>query len=211
MMKRLPLTPVFIVSALMLVVPCAYGDGNGDVSLRITNPKGDKYENEVVIGETNTLEIWIANDATLLGASWGFELEFDCKREWIMDPEHKDTLPEAEELNRAKGAFNMPHLMIKCSLGNGKVDSLMLGGAAMNAGLDKGKSEIAYKLQFEIPKEAAPKKNGLCIRPIFYPPAGSWTSTDSDGGYAPSFNGQPTLSETHPRAKAICFDIVKAK
>jgi hypothetical protein len=196
--------------ALMLGVVNAHGAGKGDVSLRITNSAGDKHENEVVIGETNTLEVWVANDATLLGASWGFELEFDCQREWIMNPEHKDTLPAAEEVNRGKGAFNMPHLMIKCSFGSGKLDSLMLGGAAMNAGLNKGKSEPAYLLKFKVPKDATPKKSGLCIRPIFYPPAGSWTSTDSDGGYAPTFNGQPTLKETGPRAKSVCFDIVNA-
>jgi hypothetical protein len=81
----------------------------------------------------------------------------------------------------------------------------------MNAGFKSGDSEIAYRLHFKIPDNVSPSAKGVCIKPVFYPPAGTWTATEIDGGYPPSFNGQPTLSESNPRAKAACFDIVKAE
>jgi hypothetical protein len=208
-MTKISIIGAMIAVMILLAAPMATADSNNDLTLKISNPLGDKYANKIIPGDTNTLEVWIANDATILGASWAFELDFTCDHSWEMNPEQKDSLPVVGEHNRGVGAFNMPALLIKCNFGRGKVDSLMLGGAVMNAGLAPGKSELTYTLRFVVPKDVKAQKAGLCIHPIFFPPAGTWTATGENGGYAPTFNGQPTLSEAEPRAKAACFDIVR--
>lgn len=199
------------IAVFLLVCTSGLIAGQGDVTVKISNDLGAKFADQVVIGETNTLEIWIANEETLLGASWGFEIAFSCDREWIMEKKEGQMFPQVREAGRAQEAFNMPGLLIQYRFHDDGIDSLVLGGAAMNAGMKKGASELAYTFQFKIPESVSAMRSGLCIKPIFYPPAGTWTQTDGDGGYAPTFNGQPTLKESNPRAKAACFDIVKGR
>lgn len=207
-MTKILISGAMVAVMILLVAPLAIAGSSGDVTLKISNSHGDKYANMIIPGDTNTLEVWIANGTTILGASWAFELDFTCDHSWEMNPMQKDSLPLVGEHNRGVGAFNMPGLLVKCNFGKGAVDSLMLGGAVMNAGLLPGKSELTYTLRFVVPKDVKAQKAGLCIHPVFLPPAGTWTSTDDEGGYAPTFNGQPALSESEPRAKAACFDIV---
>jgi hypothetical protein len=118
--------------------------------------------------------------------------------------------PPINEHGRAVDCWNLGSVFTPNDLDDVSPDHLMIGGAAMpGAGLPAGPHELCYTMKFAIPPEQEAVENGICIVPYVYPPSGTWTFTDGQGGFPPCFNGQEVESETNPIADPVCFDVVR--
>jgi hypothetical protein len=178
----------------------AFGYGIGDVTIHLNGGDDVAY-----IGEVNTLEIWIANDARLRnGMSAGFEITYATALAWDMG---YGSRPPVNEHGRAIGCWDLTGLLVTHDFNNVSPDHILMGGVAMMAGLPAGPSELCYTLQFSIPSGEPETNNGFSVAPYFYPPSGSWAFSDI-GSYPPDFNGNPTGSMTNPVAPPATFDIV---
>jgi len=176
----------------------AFGYGNGDISIHLNGGDDVAY-----IGEVNTLEIWIANDARLQYLSAGFEITYATALAWDMV---YGSHPPVNEHGRAIGCWDLIFLVTH-DFSNVSPDHILLEGIAMMKGLPAGPSELCYTLQFSIPSGEPETNNGFSVAPYFYSPAGQW-SFDDMVSYPPDFNGNPTGSETNPVAPPATFDIV---
>jgi hypothetical protein len=189
---------------LMLLVSShlCYGYGTGDVTVILNGGA-----NVVYGGAFNTLEIWIANDARLNGESSGFEFYWPTQVMIVWNTFYGSS-PPVQEHGDAIGAWILGGLNSVDDFSSiGSPDHIMFGGASMPPyGLPPNSSRLCYSLTFVCIAPPGTIVNGFCVEPYFYPPAGSWTFTDDQGGYAPDFCGTPTGSETSP-VGLICFDI----
>jgi hypothetical protein len=179
----------------------------GDVQVHLNGGK-----DQAIIGATNTLEIWIANGAPLVGMSLGFEIRSQAAFRWLQPygsaPVKNPLIKEEEDV---AGKFDVGGLKVKRAEAPGAtVDSFMIGGAASDLQFPKHKqSTLCYSLQFRIPASERPTPGGFCVDNIFFPPAGSWTMYDTEG-FQPTFQGRPNTSAAKPDAVPVCFDIVKS-
>jgi hypothetical protein len=192
---------ILLLSILLLPQLC-FGIQNGDVCIMLNG--GD---NIVYTNQTNTFEVWIANDAQLGGMVSAFEIQWDPAVTIIWNMNYGSHPPVNEE-GRAIDAWNLPDLQIAEDFDNASPDHICMGGAAMPGfGLPAGPSELCYTLQFEASAPSGVIIDGFCVKPYFYPPACTWTFTDGGGGYPPDFCGQPVPSEVDPVADPVCFDV----
>lgn len=179
----------------------------GDVQIHLNGGK-----DQAIIGATNTLEIWIANGAPLVGMSLGFEIKSVAAFRWL---EPYGNIPEEspfiKEEGDVAGKFDFGGLNYRrATAPSATVDSILIGGAARNKKFPKhSKPVLCYSLQFRIPGSEKPVPGGFCVDNIYFPPAGSWTLHDGEG-FPPMFQGKPNTSSAKPDAPAACFDIVKA-
>jgi hypothetical protein len=179
----------------------------GDVQIHLNGGK-----DQAIIGATNTLEIWIANGAPLVGMSLGFEIRSQAAFRWLQPygnaPVKNPLIKEEEEV---AGKFDFGGLKVKRAEAPGAtVDSFMIGGATSELRFPKHKkSTLCYSLQFRIPVSEKPTPGGFCVDNIFFPPAGSWTLYDREG-FQPTFQGRPNTSAAKPDAVPVCFDVVKS-
>lgn len=177
-----------------------WGLGNGDYSVYLNGGDSVAY-----IGEVNTLEIWIANDAVLSSMNPAIEITFATAFSWDMG---YGNFPPVKEEGRAIGCWNLTSLVVNQDFDNASPEHLMIGGVAMPGyGLAASSSELCYTLQFYIPEGEAAAVNGISIVPYVWQPAGYWTFNDAGGTYPPDFNGQAVASETNPVANPVYFDI----
>ncbi|MCX6833072.1 MAG: hypothetical protein NT028_13260 [candidate division Zixibacteria bacterium] len=178
----------------------------GDVQIHLNGGK-----DQAIIGTTNTLEIWIANGAPLIGMSLGFEIRSQAAFRWLQPygnaPVKNPLIKEEEDV---AGKFDFGGLKVKRAEEPGAtVDSFMIGGATSDLRFPKHKqSTLCYSLQFRIPASEKPTPGGFCVDNIFFPPAGSWTLHDTEG-FQPTFQGRPNTSAGKPDAAPVCFDVVK--
>jgi hypothetical protein len=178
----------------------------GDVQVHLNGGK-----DQAIVGATNTLEIWVANGAPLVGMSLGFEIRSVAAFRW-MQP--YGTVPENNPLIKEEGdgagKFDFGGLNFRRAEAPGAtVDSFLIGGAARNLRFPKHKQPVlCYSLQFRIPAGEKPVAGGFCVDNIYYPPAGSWTLHDGQG-FPPTFQGKANSGSGKPDAPPVCFDIVK--
>jgi hypothetical protein len=196
------------VSAIPQKVLAEYSQAlQGDVQIHLNGGK-----DQAILGATNTLEIWIANGAPLVGMSLGFEVRSQVAFRWLQP---YGSVPEENPLVKEEGdavhKFDFGGLMVKRAEMPGTiVDSFMIGGAAKNLRLPKHKQPtLCYSLQFRIPASEKPTPGGFCVDNIFFPPAGSWTFYDREG-FRPTFQGRSNTSAENPDAVPVCFDVVKS-
>ncbi len=179
----------------------------GDVQIHLNGGK-----DQAIIGATNTLEIWVANGAPLIGMSLGFEVRSQAAFRWLQP---YGSVPEENPLIKEEGdvvnKFDFGGLNIKRAVAPGAtVDSFMIGGIARNRRFPQHKqSTLCYSLQFRIPAGEKPVPGGFCVDNIFFPPAGSWTLHDTEG-FPPTFQGRPNTSTEKTDAAPVCFDVVKS-
>jgi hypothetical protein len=192
---------ILILSIFLLPQLC-FGIGNGDICIKLND--GD---NVVYTNQTNTLEIWIANDDRLNGASPAYLIGWDPAVTVTWDMGYGSHPPVNEE-GRAIDAWNLPDLIVQHDFDNVSPDHILIGGAAMpGSGLPAGPSELCYTLQFDASAPPGVTPDGFCVEPYFYPPVGTWTFSDGGGGYPPDFCGVPVESEVDPQADPKCFDV----
>jgi hypothetical protein len=195
------------VSAIPQKVLAEYKQAQqGDVQIHLNGGK-----DQAIIGATNTLEIWIANGAPLIGMSLGFEIRSQAAFRWLQPygsvPEENPLIKEEKEVVHK---FDFGGLNVKRATAPGAtVDSFMIGGASKNLRFPQHKqSTLCYSLQFRIPASEKPVPGGFCVDNVFFPPAGSWTLHDTEG-FQPTFQGRPNTSAEKPDAAPVCFDVVK--
>jgi hypothetical protein len=196
------------VSAIPQKVLAEYKQAQqGDVQIHLNGGK-----DQAIIGATNTLEIWIANGAPLVGMSLGFEIKSQAAFRWLQPygnaPVKSPLIKEEEDV---AGKFDFGGLKVRRAEAPGAtVDSFMIGGATSELRFPKHKkSTLCYSLQFRIPASEKPTPGGFCVDNIFFPPAGSWTLNDTEG-FQPTFQGRPNASTEKPDAVPVCFDVVKS-
>ncbi len=195
-----------VVATALLLTTAVRGqdsrDGYGDVHVSLNG--GD---NVVYIGETNTVEFWIMNDATLYGMSIGFE--YTIMADYFFDPNHGGAGHYVQEHGRAIDAFNLGGLQEITAIDDLSPDSLYFGGGALPGyGLPAGPLELCYTMQFDLLPGQPEVPGGFSIDNIFMPPAGNWAFSDDAGGYPPDFQGNPNSSMSNPDAPPVVFDVV---
>lgn len=178
-------------------------DGNGNVVVSLNG--GD---NVAYIGETNTVEIWIENDALVQGLNLGFE--FAIQVDFDFSANHGGSGHYVQEHGRAVAAFDMLTGLLETAFMDGTdPDSILFGGSAFPGhGLPAGPLELCYTLLFSIPPDQDEVAGGVSIDNAFIPPSGGWTFWDPSGTYAPLYQGHGNSSEDNPDAPAVEFDVV---
>lgn len=177
--------------------------GNGDITVHLNGGLDEAY-----VGDTNIIEVYIANDAMLTGMSFAFE--FSIGRNFAFDPVHGGSGHYVKEWNDAVGAWDDLTGLIEnqTAMNDTDPDSILVGGACMSQGLPANTSRLCYTMAVFIPAGQSGLPNGFCIDNIFFPPAGTWTFVDAAGSYAPTYQGNPNSSQSVPDAPPVCFDIV---
>ncbi|MBU8933357.1 MAG: PQQ-binding-like beta-propeller repeat protein [candidate division Zixibacteria bacterium] len=165
------------------------------------------------IGDTNVLEIQLLNPSDDL-SGFTINLQIGIATNYVFDPTH------------GSGSYDYINALLPSptsyfdflfrgleAIDNSSPDSIMVGGATMmmGSGLPAGNAEHIYTLKFYIPEGEAPTSGGVCITPIFYPEAATWTFSDETGthGTPPDFMGQAPDTEIEPGFAPLCFDIVQ--
>jgi hypothetical protein len=204
MFKRLCLSMFVAVCLCTSVSAQESRDGYGNVHVYLNG--GD---NVAYIGQTNTIEFWIENDATVHGMSIGFE--FDIQVAFQFDPNHGGAGHYVQEHGKAVGAFDMMTGLMEVTGGMNDLnpDSLYFGGSTYpGTGIASGPLELCYTMQFDIPEGRPEVAGGLSIDNAFVLPGGTWTFVDASEDYAPYYQGNPNSSQSNPDAPAVVFDIV---
>jgi hypothetical protein len=213
---------------MLLLSISAFGTGVGDVDVNITHPGLSGFVDTVLLGQVNYIDISIGCDDSLGGASWAFEFTTTHAYTFLNHTNPDEPAGKIEQFGRAWIMYQVfPGLFIPRScwdgtlqtvigIDNASPDSALMGGAGKLADTSGNGPNwyapgltptLAYRMFMDFPDDGDTLAE-LCIRPIFYPPAGTWTQADYVGGYNPDFNGQPTLSESVPDpAVAACFPI----
>jgi phosphoribosyl-AMP cyclohydrolase len=175
----------------------------GDVEIRLNGCADMAF-----IGQTNIVEIWIANDALLNGMVIGFD--FDIGRTFQFNSTYGSHGYVNEE-GDAVGVWNLGGLIVTSYFDNTTPQQVLFGGAAMAPGglpIHDPDHSLCYTLEFTINAGQQPLADGICIDNIVQLPTLTWTFSDAGGGYPPDFQDQPNTSTTVPDAPPVCFDIV---
>lgn len=217
----------YVLAFMLLLSISAFGFGSGDVEVHISHGTLTGFDDVLLLGQTNYIDIAIGCDDSLGGASWGFEFTSTHTYDLVYHSNPNQTAGYVEQFNRAwimyqvAPGFFIPRscwggtLSLSVAINDASPDSILMGGAGNLADTSgngpnwyqHGAPELAYRMFVDIPDDGDDTKE-FCIRPIKYPPAGTWTQTDAAGGYAPDFNGQPTLDESNPDPSVqVCFPI----
>jgi hypothetical protein len=217
----------YVLAFMLLLSISAFGTGNGNVVVSITHEGLTGFDDVLLLGQTNYIDIAIGCDDSLGGASWGFEFTSGHSFDFVFHSNPSQTPGYVEQFNRAWVEYQVaPGFFIFRSCWDGTLsllvgiddaspDSILMGGAGKLADTSgnganwytAGPPELAYRMFVDIPDDGDTTQE-FCIRPIFFPPAGTWTQADYVGGYNPDFNGQPTLSESNPDPSVeVCFPI----
>jgi len=193
---------VAIAAAVVMPVSIAFATGVGDVEIRLNG-----CANMAFIGQTNTLEIWIANDAMLDGMVIGFEI--DIGRTFQFNGTYGSHGYVNEE-GDAVGIWDLGGLLVTPYFDNLTPEQVFLGGAAVVVGMPTHVPDhsLCYTLEFTINSGQLSLPDGICIDNIVQLPTLEWIFDDGGGWYAPDFQGQPNTSTTIPDAPPVCFDIV---
>ncbi|MCX6830264.1 MAG: dockerin type I repeat-containing protein [candidate division Zixibacteria bacterium] len=175
---------------------------NGDVTIHLNGGADVAY-----IGDTNTIEFWIRNDAKIMAMSIAFE--FTIGRSYYFDPTHGPK-GYVRPVGDAVDAFDMGGHQENKRIDNVTPDSVLFGGVAQFNGLPVHMTlALCYTMKLFIPPGQNPLPDGLCIDNIFSPPAGQWTFVEEDQStYPPTYQGNPNASSSNPDAPPVCFDIV---
>ncbi len=195
-----------IIGSLVLTLllgSTALGYGEGDFCVHISNDMN--APDTVVIGHTNTLEIWIANDDLLGSFNPYLYISFPDSVLWLMDGD----VPAVSQYGRALGSatdgscWTLNGFEVSASFDYVSPEEIVFGGAAIPPdGLAAGPSELCYSLEFESPESSQPLVDGFCVLFTPLPPGDTWPFVDGSGGYPPTFCGLD-FGET------ICFDIAE--
>jgi len=190
-----------LVATFLILVSPLYATGVGDVEIRLNCGADAAF-----IGQTNRLEIWIANDAILDGMSLGFE--FDIGRAYAFNASYGSHGYVNEE-GDAVGVWNLGGLIVTPFIDNNPLDSILMGGAAIASGMPvHGTHSLCYTMEFTIPSGEQPLVDGFCVDNIYIAPSGPWLFQDGGGSYAPNYQGNPNSSSATPDAPQVCFDIL---
>lgn len=171
---------------------------DGDVVVHLNGGDDVAY-----IGQNNTIEYWIMNDAKLTGMSIAFE--FSIVTNYAFDPNHGGPGRYVKEWNDAVNTWDL--IFIETPAINGiSPDSIRLYGDALMTGLPANALRLCYTMEVHIPAGEPMVPNGFCIDNIFIPPTGYWRFEDYVG-YAPDYQGNPNSEVDNPDAPPVCFDI----
>jgi hypothetical protein len=206
---------ILSLALLLLAMPLMAGDGM-ETNAPNTRQQGNPVENlrsglgdvivllngganEAYIGDTNTVEVWIKNDAPLTAINlW---LEFIIGRNYQFDPNYGSSgysNPEGDVQNyldlHAENA----------EINNWSPDTLEFGSADMfPPGFPAHTSHtLSYTMQIYIEPNQSELADGLCINCTTNP--AHWYFAEEGITYRPTFNGYP-----HTSAPPLCFDIVE--
>lgn len=175
---------------------------------------GGGENNKVYIGEKNTLEILIANEAVLQSMSIGFGFITDVEDFRIVEG-YGDVHGTAngskgilQDHIKAAKAFNMGGVLVNDT---GLPHQVLIGGVSSPGPKFPASDEprLVFSMQIEIPEDAKPSKNGFCVDNIFVPPGGTWEFSDGSEEHVPLYNGRENSSARQPSAPSACFELVK--
>jgi hypothetical protein len=202
MQKTPRFTALLVVCLVLGLAGVTFGFGNGDITIKLNGSDSVAY-----IGNVNTLEIWIANDATVGSMSPALEIRFTTSLSW--DMVYGSHAPVNEE-GRAIGAWNLTDLVVSNDFDDISPDHLGIGGTAFpGTGLPAGSSELCYTVKFTIPPGVPELANAIEVVPYYYSPGYQWLFLDDVGPYSPDFNGNPVADPANPIAPPVMFDAVK--
>lgn len=210
-MRRIMIPTMLLLVALVSVSVRAAG--NGEVVLKMNGGDDIAY-----IGEVNTLEVWIKNDAPLSALELSFGMRIDCDGNFAWGEEFR----EASMI----GAFDnySTYVSICCTVSNlagadGSVGSYLsfLGGATHMGFPDHDTLTLCYYLIWEFHPDQEELPHGMTFENVSYDKDGtiypigerySWSFTDESGEYAPDFNGFANESTENPTAPAVSFHVI---
>lgn len=182
-----------LLPALLALMPAVlFAAGQGDFCIHVTNQFG--ATDTVAIGEVNTVEIWVANDATLSSLFSALEFQFPEAISWIMD----GALPEVGLHNRVVGnhsdgsVWDYTGQILEGEFDGASPDTILLLGVGFSPVFPAGPSELTYTFEFEVPAGQADVPQGFTIALAPKPPTNkSLEYGDAGGAYFPDFCGAP--------------------
>jgi hypothetical protein len=194
--------------SLLLAQPLrqSSGSGLGDVSIKLNGG-----ENVAYIGETNTMEVWITNDAPLSVLSLCFKLDIKVPYTWVKPYGTRPPAnPIVKEEGDASGRFDATSgLNVIDHIFNTRPDTVLFNGSANSNKLPAhATSTLCYTLKFTISPLATAMTNGVCIDNVLFPPSGYWAFQDVNF-FPPTFQGNANANITNPSAPPICFNVVQ--
>ena len=129
-MKRSHLSVMAISWLLILSWQGLLASGQGDVSIKLNGGANVAY-----IGETNTMEIWITNDAQLTAISTCFKIDIDDPYTWVKPYGNRPpSAPVVNEEGDAVGKFDATGgLNVIDRIFNTRPDTVMLNGSRQHA------------------------------------------------------------------------------
>ncbi len=188
---------------LLALATTAHASGVGDLCVHISNDMN--AIDTVVVGRTNTLEIWIANDDLLGGFNPYLQILFPDSLIWQMDGDVPAVVQHGRALgNAADGScWSLTGLQVGGSFDFVSPEELIFGGAAIPpGGLVAGPSELCYSFEITIPEIVQPPPYAFCVTLTTLPPAGEYPFADNSGNYPPTFCGLDF-------GATICYDIAE--
>jgi len=210
-MRKLILVFVFLLFAALLLASAGTGtketnaEGQGNPTESLRSGLGDVIvllnggANVAYIGDTNTVEVWIKNDASLTTIDLWFE--FIIGRNYQFDPNYGSTgysNPEGDVQSyldlHAENDF----------IDNWSPDTLEMGSTDMFPPVfpPHASHTLSYTMQIYIEPNQSELADGLCINCSANPIR--WFFNEGAIPYSPTFNGYP-----HTSAPSLCFDIVE--
>jgi PKD repeat protein len=197
-------TAILFAACLIVLTGSILADNNVEVHFNYP-------QDTIFVGDTNTLEFWIANEDTLHGFSLGFEFS-EYQGEFLWDSSYGNYPP----LNIEIDIELEPCLFVSSLSGSffdvNFPDSMLIGAAALPPMCEYvllGDSiRTCYTMKFFIP-EGEPIGE-ICVDNIFYPPAGEWIFDPGGAGpiIVPDYFGCVNESDANPDCPAICFPVV---
>jgi hypothetical protein len=205
-MRRVCVLPVVWIAILISFEQSVLGSGVGDVTIKLNGGANVAY-----IGQVNTIEIWITNDAQLNLISTCYKIDINQPYTWVKPyGTRPPALPVIMEHNDAVGRFDQTGgLNAIDHIYNTKPDTIHFNGSAVNNKLPVHiTSTLCYTMRFNLSSLAVPTVGGVCIDNVVYPPSGYWAFGDGVN-YPPTFQGVANANVANPTAPAVCFDIVQ--
>jgi PKD repeat protein len=189
---------------LCLMLLASTGYAANDVEIHFNYPDDNIY-----VGATNKLEIWIENDVLVEATSIG--LEFSDYSGLVNWNSVYGNHPPLNEENDAFEAFTGISIKYGNLYDGNLPDSILFGGVALindNVGLIPNSKRLCYTMEFAIP--AGQPLGNICVKNVLYPPAGDWLFYPEFGPeFAPDFNGCSNTSVYTLDCSEICFPVVE--
>ena len=195
-----------LVIAILSVASAVAFAGTGDVVVRLNG--GD---NVAYVGETNTVEVWIKNDAELSKVCLGFHCRVGRDFDIPWDGYHNAFWYFPEEVATT---YDGEIMMLSSCCGGSENNYIDLGfgldATSPNLGENSAYVLIGwFELEIYPGQEELPYGVELDnIAMDWANPQPGWLFRDSQGDYPPTFHGVPSTSTSEPSAPARLFHIV---
>ncbi len=195
------------LGAILLLGASVLGSGNGDVVIHLNGGDDVAY-----IGDTNTVEIWMRNDAGLTDMTIGFEFNIGRERTFLPGDYHNGDWTFPDEVVTAFDDIIWQVMLCGYDPTNTLRQYAFSCHAAANRLASHTEYFLAATMLVEIPPGQDELAYGFVIDNVNYNISSGryleWEFVEESQAYAPDFHGSSNESVTNASAPARRFHIV---